>query len=218
MGSKGIWKGGKRTHYTYEGKQYTGGRVKGKKNLTKLENGNVLNQHGVEFTQADKKKLESLVNRANAKRKRMIKEEGALPRKVGGQPTGQTVSTLQQMGKESDFIISRKTKSMQRFTSREDYEKYITYLERVNTPEYIDIRTREYKRNHMAALRNVFGSDADDVVMKIRMMKPEDYRKMIQSDEEMEIGYVYSHEDRAGKLNQIRASMGMKLKDDYYDE
>lgn len=215
---KGVWKGGKRTHYTYEGTQYTGGRVEGRKNLTKLENGNVLNQHGVEFTQADKKKLENLVNRANAKRSRMIKEEGALPRLVGGKPTGQNVSTLQQMGKESDFIISRKSKSMQRFTSREQYEKYVSHLEQVNSPDYIEEKTRAYKRNHMKALKEAFGDEANDVIMKIRMMKPADYRKMIQSDEEMEISYFYSPEDRAGKLNQIRASMGMNLKEEYYDE
>ena len=40
----------KRTGWKYEGKQYTGGRVEGRKNLKKLESGNVQNVHGIVFT------------------------------------------------------------------------------------------------------------------------------------------------------------------------
>ena len=167
-----TWKGGKKgKQKSYEGMQYAGGRKPGRKNLKKTEAGNLLNEHGVEFTPAERKALESAVNRANRKRMKMIQEEGSLPRLVNGQPTGESVSQLQLMGKQSDFIISRKSKSLQQFKSKEDYERYMKNLEYVNSPTYIDDRLRLYKRNHMRALKNVFGEDAKDVVMKIRMMK-----------------------------------------------
>lgn len=213
----GVWRGGKKPTYTYEGQQYVGGRVKGRKNLTKTDTG-YINQHGVEFSIEDRKSLERAVNRANNKRVRMLEEEGNLPRLVGGKETGDTVRSLQLMGKESDFIISRRSKSLQQFKSREDYDRYMKNLDIVNSPEYLDERTRMYKRNHIKAIENVFGDEADDVKMKIRMMKPEEYRKLLQSDEMLEVSYVYDPSARTGKLNQIRASLGMKLKEEDIEE
>lgn len=198
----------------YEGKQYRGGREEGRKNLKKLESGNLLNQHGVVFSIEEKKALESAVNQANRKRREMLKQEAKLPRRVMGVDTGDTVGSLQLMGKESDFILQRKTKSLQRFRSREDYERYMKNLHRVNQRDYIGERVKLYKRNHMKALENAFGDEAKDIMMKIRMMKPEEYMKMVQSDEMLEIGYIYDPSARSGKMNQIRASMGMKLKEE----
>lgn len=215
--NRGVWKGGKRGRPSFEGEQYRGGRKKGAGNLSRV-NGGYKNQHGITFSEAEKKALESAVNRANYKRKKMLAEEANLNRLVGGKDTGQKVGQLQLMGKESDFIIARKTKSLQRFKSKDDYNRYMKNLERVNSPGYVDDRTRLYKRNHMKAIENVFGDDAKDVIMKIRMMKPEDYRKMIQQDENLEVSYIYDPSAAAGKLNQIRASLGMKLKEEYIEE
>lgn len=199
---------------SYEGTKYRGGRKKGTKNLKRLDDGKLQNQHGVIFTEAEKKALERLVNSANAKRRAMLKQEAALPRRVMGIDTGQTVGQLQLMGKESDFIITRKSKSLQKFNSREEYEKYIDYLKKVNSRDYITERIRQYKRNHMKALENAFGDDAKDIIMRIRMMKPKDYMKMVQSNEDLEISYIYDPSARDGKMNQIRASLGMRLKEE----
>lgn len=202
---------------SYEGGQYRGGRSAGRKNLKKTDTGNLVNQFGVVFTPEEKRALENAVNTANRKRARMLKEAATLPRMVSGRDTGDTIGSLQLMGKESDFILSKKTKSLQRFKSREQYDNYLNTLKRVNTKEYIDDRVRLYKRNHMKALENAFGDEAKDVMMKIRMMKPKDYMQMIQKDESLEISYIYDPTARTGKLNQIRASMGMKLKEDSID-
>lgn len=215
----GHWNGKRSAAESYEGGQYTGGRKEGRKNLTYTEDGRILNQHGVEFSEADKRALENAVNKANRKRTKMLKEEAQLPRLQGGKPTGETVAQLQAMGKESDFIISRRSKSLQRFTSREQFENYMENLQMVNSPTYLDDRTRLYKRNHMQALENVFGGDAKDVMMKIRTMKPEKYRELLQSDEDLEISYIYDPSERSAKLNKIRHALGMKLKeDDFWDE
>lgn len=200
------------------GKQYTGGRQKGRKNLKKTDTGGLINQYGVTFSEDEKRALVNAVNRANRKRNKMLKDAAKLPRRVSGRDTGDTVGSLQLMGKESDFILAKKTKSLQRFQSREQYENYMKTLDRVNSKDYVNERIRLYKRNHMKALENVYGDDAKDVIMKIRMMKPDDYMKMVTQDEDLEIGYVYDPSARAGKLNKIRASMGMKLKEEEIDE
>lgn len=202
---------------TYEGQQYRGGRQAGRKNLKRVDGG-LQNQYGVVFTPEEKKALEQAVNTANRKRARMLEQEAKLPRKVAGVDTGDTVASLQLMGKESDFILQRKTKSLQRFQTKEDYNRYMKNLQRVNSRDYITERVRLYKRNHMKAIENAYGDEAKDVVMKIRMMKPADYMKMVQSDEMLEISYIYDPSARSGKLNQLRASMGMKLKEEAEEE
>lgn len=204
---------------TYEGDQYRGGRQKGRKNLKKNKSGEWVNQFGVTFTPEERKKLENEVNKANRKRNKYIEEAGQLPRKVGGKETGDKVRSLQLMGREQEFVLSRRSKSLQRFKSRGDYEDYMKSLKKINSPHYLDERTREYKRNHITALENAFGDDAKDVMMKIRMMKPAEYRKLIEQDEDMSISYIYDPSEKNARLNRIRASLGMNLKeDDFSDE
>lgn len=206
----------KATH-PYEGKQYRGGREEGRKNLKKVD-GMLVNQHNVAFTPEQKKALETLVNSANRKRVRMLKEEAAMPMLIGGRETGDTVASLHVLGKESDFILRRKSKSLQRFKSMAEYENYMDNLRHVMRKDYLDERVKLYKRNHMAALKNEFGDDAKDVMMKIRMMKRKDYMKMVQKDEFLEIGFIYDPGDKTGRLNQIRAALGMKLKEDEIED
>lgn len=210
----------KKNARSYEGGQYRGGRASGRKNLIKADGG-VINQHGVFFSNEQKKALESAVNTANRKRAKMLKQEATLPRKIGGVDTGDTQATLQLMGKESDFILARKTKSLQRFNSMEEFNRYMSNLSRVNSRDYITERVKLYKRNYMTALEREFGDAAKDVKMKVRMMKPTDFMRMVQSDELLEIGFIYDDSQKSGRLNQIRAGFGMKLKEEEiedYDE
>lgn len=198
---------------SYTGGQYRGGRQKNTKNLQYV-NDTIINQHGVSFTTEEKKQLESLVNSINRKSKRMKNEYGQLSRKVRGVDTGDTLGSLQLMGKESDMLIQKRTKSLQRFRSREQFNKYMKTLKKVNSPNYLTERIRQYKRNYIKALENAFDDDAKDIVNKIRRMNPEKYMRMVEQDELLEIGYLYTDEQRRGKLNQIRASFGMELTED----
>ncbi len=204
---------------SYEGQQYRGGRVPGRKNLKKTASGDLVNQYGVTFTPEEKRALENAVNTANRKRARMLKEAATLPRMVSGRDTGDTIGSLQLMGKESDFILAKKTKSLQRFKSREQYDKYMHTLKRVNSKEYIDDRIRAYQRNFTKTLENVYGDDAKDIVMKIGMMKPKDYMQMVESDESLEIGAVIPSDAKVpGRLNELRRALGMKEKPEFFEE
>lgn len=204
---------------SFEGQQYRGGREAGRKNLKKTDTGNLVNQHNVIFTPEEKRALENAVNTANRKRAQQLKAAAKLPRLVAGRDTGDTVGTLQVMGKESDFILTKKTKSLQRFQSREQFENYMSYLNRVNSPEYMDDRIRAYKRNFMKTLEDVYGNEAKDIVMKVRMMKPRDYMEMVEKDETLEIGAVIPSDAKvAGRLNELRRALGMKEKPEFFEE
>ena len=204
---------GKRGVKSYEGEQYRGGRGKGRKNLVQVDGG-IQNQYGVTFTHEQKKALERAVNRSNYQRKKMLEHEAKQPHIIGGKDTGHNRQQLQLMGKESDFIISRQSKSLQRFKSMADYEKFMDKQERIQSGEYLEERTRAYKRNYMKALDNAFGDDAKDIKMKVRMMKPAEFRALVEKDELAEIGYIYDPQARSGKLNQIRSTFNMKQKED----
>lgn len=210
MASKRQRKKNAKAAGTWEGKQYRGGRNKGKKNLKKVHGG-YENQFGVKFTHEQKTALEKAVNRSNYRRKKMQEEADKL------NPQN---SQLRLMGKESDFIITRQSKSLQQFKSLEDFERFMDKQSRIQSGKYLEDMTRLYKRNYMKALDNVFGDDAAGVKMKVRMMKPEDFRRLVETlGDEMEIGYIYDPIARTGKLNQIRANLGMKpLEEDLFSE
>lgn len=192
----------------WEGAQYRGGRQAGKKNLKRVDGG-FKNQYGVTFSEEQKKALERAVNRSNYQRKKMMAEEDKL---------NPNANQLRLMGKESDYIISRQSKSLQRFKSLEDYEKFMDKQARIQSGEYLRDKARLYKRNFITSLMETYGDEAKDIAMKIRMMKPEEYMKMVASDEVLEIRYVPSDMLVSGRLNQLRSALGMKLKDDWFDE
>lgn len=183
-------------------------------NLIKNKDGSVTNQYGVRITAKERALLDREVNKANRTRMKMLEAEGNLPRMSDGKDTGMTVKSLQAMNKESDFILARKSKSLQGFKTKEEFNRYLRNVKRVNSPNYLRDRIRMYKNNHITALRNAFGADADDVINKIRYMKQKDYMEAIQSEELLEISYLYEPDKRDGKLNQIRARLGMNLKEE----
>lgn len=184
----------------YEGTQYRGGRTPGRKNLKRVDGG-FQNQYGVTFTEEQKKALERAVERSNYRRKKQIAEADKL------NPNN---SQLRLMGKESDFIITRQSKSLQRFKTMADFEAFMDKQARIQSGEYLDDKTRLYKSNYMKALDNVFGDAGSGVKMKIRMMKPEKFRELVETlGDDMEIGYIYDPQARMGKLNKIRSLLGM---------
>lgn len=202
------------------------GRQKGVKNLKRIDGG-YLNQNDVFFTEKEKKALESAVRKSKREQAKLRALFDPLPYKIEGRETGATVGEMRLLGKEADFSIADKTASLQRFTSRDEFERYMKNLTRVNSKGYVADRARLYKRNYQAALTDpqsglgLAYDDVSDILMKIRTMKTEDYIKTVASNEELEIGYLY--DDGNGslqqKLNAIRSALGLKHReiDAYWD-
>ena len=194
---------------TWEGNQYRGGRSAGNKNLKK-GNGTVTNQYGVTFTTEQKKALERAVNSSNYRRKKMIAEADRL---------NPQASQLRLMGKESDFIIARQSKSLQQFKTMADFEKFMDKQKAIQTGEYLAEKTRLYKSNYMKAVMNELGDKG--IAMRIRMMKPEDFRRLVEEKgEDLEISYVYDPTTRLARQNRIRELLGLREitdEDPYYN-
>lgn len=218
--------GKKRRKNSYQKPAARSGRAKGTKNLKRVDGG-FLNQEGVFFTEKEKKALESAVRKSKRKQKELREIFDPLPYKIQGKETGATVGQMRVMGKEADFSIADKSASLQRFRSKEEFERYIKNLNRVNSKDYIGERARLYKRNYQTALTDPHSGlglaydDVSDILMKIRTMKPDEYIKQVASNEELEIGYLY--DDGNGsiqqKLNSIRSALGLKHRelDAYWD-
>lgn len=182
----------------------------GRKNMRQVEPGLWENEYGVRFTTAERRALKRAEQKSQAIREKQIAEMGT--------PT-EHQSQLRLMGKEeNEFIISRQDKPLQKFKSRESFEKYLEKQARIHSGEYQLERARLYKRNFINSLMDTYGDDAKDIAMKVRMMKPDEYMKMVAGDEVLEISYVPSDMYVSGRLNQLRAHLGMKLKDDWVNE
>ena len=194
-------------------KVYAPTREKGRKNLTKLDDGRLKNQHGVVFTKEEKRDLENAVKRVNRKRERMLQELAQKPRLTAGKPSGHTLAQLLVMGDEPDTIVAKRTASLQRFTSRRQFEDYVRGVANVERGEYVDERMLLYKENHITALRHVYGEDADDVIAKIEEMDIHDYYDLVTKDEMLEIGYIDSLGSSHGSLNEIRKALDLPPRD-----
>lgn len=191
------------------------GRKKGQKNMKKVA-GYIVNNHGVTFTEKEKKALIYKVNSANRKRKRMLEEEGAILRVVAGKPTKKTIAeTTGAFGYESDMVLHKKSKSLDKFRSRKEFDTYMNVLERVTKRDYIDKRMELYKENHGKAFETVFdeehmAEDMKKIKEKIDKMSLKEYKKYVMNDEIMYIEYMYTKEEKDFKLTQIKNALGIE--------
>ena len=167
-------------------------------------------------TDAQRRELQRANRKSNKVREKQIAEAN-LRKPKDTQPDP---AQLRTMGKKSDFIITQQSKKPQDFKSMEAYEKYLDKQEKIQSGEYLDDKTRLYKQNYMKAVANEL--DDPGIAMKIRMMKPEDFRKLVEDKgEDMEISYIYDPSTRQARQNRIRELLGMKPVDDddpYYNE
>lgn len=180
------------------------------KNLKKTSEG-FINKHGVEITLKEKRALESAVVRANKKRREILKMEAAMPRMLRGKQTGQSMGDLMQMGYESDFAIKPKSKSLHQFKSREEFERYMRYLGRVNEPGYIEKRMKQYQENHASAIVNELGDKG--LAMKVKLMDPKRYNELVQQyEDDFEIHYIYGPDEKQAKINKLRDILDMEIR------
>lgn len=190
----------------------------GRVNMRRVEGG-WMNQHGVVFTDAERRAMKKATAASNAKRAAEIAAWSEQPHMVGGRQMAPDKSQLRLMGKETEFIVARQHGDFQRFKTPEDFAKYMKKQERIVSGEYERDKIRLYKRNFTQSLLNTYGDAAKDIAMKVRMMKPEEYMRMVANDERLEIRYVPSDVKVDGRLDELRQALGMKLKDeDFYDD
>ena len=174
---------------------------------------------GYNISREEKELFEQLTQGANHRRNEMKSMLNLLPRKLEGVEVGGTVGELRSMGRNVEFVLAEKNKKWSDFKSKESFDRYLNRLRVINEPNYVQDRIRLYKQNFTKSLLETYGPQARDIAMKIRMMKPEEYMKMVEADESLEIGYYADSDDFVpGLLNKLRRSLGMKEKDEEWSE
>lgn len=181
------------------------------KNL-KYQDGMITNIYGVKFTEQDKKQLVSLVNSAQRKRRRMLEQEANMTKMVSNKPSNITVGQYNQsMNKESDFVLAKKTKSLQRFKSKSDFDRYIANLQKVVKKEYVEQRVAAYKANYIKGLEKEFGSidkkTVNKIIKQIKGMSEKEYMKTVQANDNMQISFIYDPKRKSQKLEQIKQAV-----------
>ena len=192
------------------------GRPAGLPNLKRVEGG-YLNQHGIMFTEEEKKALERAVDKSNRQRKKEVQADRARPHTVAGKVIGDT-NQLRLMGKENEFIVSHQPKTLQKFQSKKDFDNFMRKQEAIHSGDYALDKARAYKRNFMNSLRDTYGDEATDIINKVRRMNPKQYIALVGSDEVLEIRYAPSDQKTQGRLNEIRQALGMKQVDEWPEE
>lgn len=173
------------------------GRKKGQKNLKKVGK-KFENQYGVLFTENEKKKLESLVNTVNRKRKSIMTDErkkdvrsalGVHPDfEYGVHPEKNLWAT------GADTLLTRsRSKSLQRFKTKDEYRKYMKELKNLSSKDYVTKRMKLHKKNKIKALKSVIGEH--DIVKGLRKFSEKEWGEIIAKNLLPEVHFLNSDAD-----------------------
>lgn len=151
------------------------------------------NKNNVSFTKQEIKELTKLAKGSNKIRDRILKHEGGLLAILGGELSDKTVKqTYGLMGRESDFVLTKKSSDINRFRSKAEFERYITYLREVNKPNYLNNKIENYRNNFIQSLKNVYGNNADKLIAKLKTLSLPEYADLISRGDLFEISYLDS--------------------------
>lgn len=172
------------------------------KKLTYTAEGIAINIHGVNITAEQQKKIKNLTDSVNRKRRELIKQEKQMLEEYK-EKTGKELAF-----KESLFVIHKKSRSLQRFTSEEEVEKYIKRLQRQSSREYIDKATELYKENYIKAMKDAYGQAiTPDIENLVRKTPNKDFRMMIVTDSLEEISPYYATADLEEKAELVKTAI-----------
>lgn len=196
------------------------GRRKGVPNLVRGD-GYIINQYGVKIPEEQAKALQNLVRRVNRKRDKQLQALAKVPMD-GTRPGELSRDLLRLMGQEADMVIMKRSASLQQFKSKRDFNAFTRHMEKVAAADYLDVRTRQYKRNLAKAIKEQYAEFPEltkGLLMKIRTMKPEQFRDVVNNNTAFEIRNQYkkSRYEQIEQLRDMRESLGM-ARDDVYDE
>lgn len=188
------------------------GRKKGQKNLSHT-GGRTTNQYGVSFTENEKKKLESLVNSVNRKRKNILTNPKMLDTRtaLGVDPDFifGVHSEKNLWGTGADTLLTKnRSKSLQRFKTKDEFRQYMKDLKRLSDKAYVDKRMKLYRKNKIKAMKNVFGSDVKDIVKGLNKLTDKEYKEILANHSLPSISFMYTEEEYDKALEKIKTNYG----------
>jgi hypothetical protein len=190
------------------------------------ENGKMVNMFGVEFSEAEKKRLESLVNSSNRGIRNKERKDAITLHKVAGVATGETVKQFKDrikntvVPREKPFAEVTKSKSLHQFKTRESYESYIRNLERVTDRGFRTRKTNIYKDNYVESLKQAYGDNdrTQKIIKEVYKMSNKKFNSLSREDEVISINFNYTSEANSENLSKIETVFNVIPDDDYFDE
>ena len=181
---------------------------KGKKSL---KNKKTINLHGVSFTENEKKKLRSLVNSVNAKRKRIMTNEKNKDLRTALGVDADFIfgvhSEKNLWGSGADTLLTKnRSASLKQFKSKDEYRNFVKELKKLTNRDYIDTRMKQYQKNQLLALKSVFGNEVKEMVRGLKQLTPKEFIKVRAKFDLPSISFVYSEDDFESKLEQFKSS------------
>ena len=169
------------------------------------------NKNGVTFTENEQKKLISLVNSVNRKRKRILTDEKLIDvRTALGVDEGFIFGVHSEKnlwGSGADTLLTKnRSKSFQRFNSKDEYRSYMKELKRLAKKDYVETRMKHYQKNQLKAIKSVYGKDSSSIIRGLKQLTPKEYLKVRANFDLPSISYVYSDEEYDSKLEQLKSS------------
>lgn len=180
----------------------------------------IINEHGVKFTPDEYRQLQIMVKRVNRKRDKLDKQFVDAPVFYGTRKLDVDRQQLRLMGEESDIMIRKRSSSLHQFASRGDFNRYMKGLERAQATDYVDYRSKLYKKNYMEALKRNYAEYPDllkGALMKVRMMPVKDFVKFMGQNQLGQIKEHYSTTRQIGRLIELRESLGIRNHKGYDD-
>lgn len=173
-------------------------RKKGSKQLINVGYGSRENKFGVRFTASELKKFRNEVQRVNARLTTYTKNM-------------QSIRNLSESQIDSRIpvepLFQKKSASVQKFRSKEEFRSYMAKLNRQGSDAYRDYRYSIEKENFKKAIRNTFSKqDADVLIKKINKMTPRRIHNLMISKQLEHTGFVY-YDPNKTKFNILKEQL-----------
>lgn len=173
-------------------------RRKGSKQLVDVGYGSRENKFGVRFTASEMKKFRNEVQRVNKRLETYTRQMQGIR-----QNNRMTIDTRIPV----EPLYERKSTSLQRFRSKDDFNEYMSRMRRQGSDNYRSWRYKIEKENFKKAIDSVFPqADARQLKNKINKITDKKLHEAFISKKLEHTGFVYYDPDKA-KFNQIMSQL-----------
>lgn len=174
----------------------------------KWVDGSTWNDKGVEFSRADQKKLVSLVNSVNRKKKRLTSGSNLQAQMLG---FDYSKKGRARFGDGYDMLFAEHSKSLHQFSSREEFENTIRQLETMAHRNYVENQISAYKDMFIKGIETVTNEDESqrELIDHLKAMTNEEFSKRVQSGFIQAIEFIYGQEDYESRIASIRNRVGL---------
>lgn len=146
--------------------------------------GHITNIHGVNISRQEREELKKRVDRVRMKRNYYRKKY-------------QGVARESFTNRDPVIFNPRKlSQDLNKFKSREDFERYMNYAREASSKEFISQQSSMFKENIIEAIKKVYGSDGDEVVRKLEELTHKQFQYLVvKYPLEFSVAYWYRDPD-----------------------